>query len=190
MTKLLFNNYGLFWKRSCVHWHGTKGNPGNLLGRIATSKKTSPVNFRDQRGVYFLYDSSFKLVYVGQAGSGSNRLHARLKNHHLEGFADRWEYFSWFGTRRVNKNGSLSVAKQSSHPTIATVLDQLEGMVIETAQTPLNRQGGKLAKAEQYVQYIDTENLWINQREILDHIHEDVFEVKDMLKKLQGKPKD
>ena len=124
---LLFNNYGLFWKRSCVHWHGTKGNPGNLLGRIASSKKTKPINFREQRGLYFLYNSNFDMVYVGQVGSGDNKLFSRLKNHHLEGFADRWEYFSWFGTRRVNKDGSLGVERQSAHPSISDVLDQIEG---------------------------------------------------------------
>ena len=59
-------------------------------------------------------------------------------------------------------------------------------MIIETSQPALNRQGGKLSNAEQYVQYIDMENLWPNQQDMLIEMHEGI---ETILKKLEKKTK-
>lgn len=64
----LVMNYGLFWHRSRIVW-GRGNNRGHLKGRLA--KTGTPVDFRDQRGVYCLYDDNFRLVYIGQAGGGN-----------------------------------------------------------------------------------------------------------------------
>jgi hypothetical protein len=64
---MLIHNYGLFWRRNDVYW-GKPGDLGHLQGHPARSA-FAIVDFRDQQGVYCLYDDNFHLVYVGQAGA-------------------------------------------------------------------------------------------------------------------------
>src|SRR3954471_20880699 len=99
MSKLI-QNYGLFWRRSNVLW----GRPrvlGHLKGIRARAMSAPAVDFRDQAGVYVLYDDNFRLVYVGQAGAGNDFLFSRLRRHRKDALADRWTRFSWFGIRWV-----------------------------------------------------------------------------------------
>lgn len=64
---MLIQNYGLFWQRLIVDW-GTRGRvrSGALLGRYARQLRSPEVDFREQQGVYVLYDDNFKIIYVGQ----------------------------------------------------------------------------------------------------------------------------
>ena len=111
---MLIQNYGLFWRRDNVFW-GRQNNKGKLEGYPAKAKPRSGkngnvVNFRDQQGIYCLYDELFRLVYVGQAGANDKqRLFGRLKTHTTDQLAARWERFSWFGLggKSVQRPNSL-----------------------------------------------------------------------------------
>ena len=155
----MIENYGLYWRRDYVFW-GRQKNSGHLKGVLATAKKAQPVDFRDQRGIYALYDDGFNLVYVGQAGSGNQRLFDRIKQHTTDHLADRWSKFSWFGTRRVLKDCTLSNDKKAIHPKLDIVLNHLEAVLIAIAEPQSNRQGGRFgSNVGQYLQYRDEENL-------------------------------
>ena len=103
---MLISNYGLFWQRKYVHF-GYGGNKGTLLGKM-NQKKSFLVDFREQIGIYVLYDKDFIPIYVGQAGNGNANLFTRLKQHTTDTLCNRWEYFTWFGLRRVNTNRRLA----------------------------------------------------------------------------------
>jgi hypothetical protein len=78
------------WRRDHVFW-GRGRNRGSLEGRRSRRK----IDFRDQIGVYVLYDEARKAIYVGQAGQGHARLFNRLRAHQRDNLAHRWHYFSW-----------------------------------------------------------------------------------------------
>lgn len=157
---MLIQNYGLFWQRSRVFF-GTGGNAGHMKGVLASAKTSDPVDFRDQQGVYCLYDDNFRLVYVGQAGGKNDqRLFHRLKQHRSDNVADRWTRFSWFGIREVLLSGQLKAVKGNSYTKISDVLNHIEGILIASAEPIHNRQGGRFGdQVEQYIQYRDHENL-------------------------------
>ncbi len=158
-TKLLIKNYGLLWERRFIEW-GRGKKKGHLKGRQKRSKY-KVVDFREQIGIYVLYDKDLKPIYIGQAGGGENKkLFNRLKDHRKDHLANRWLYFTWFGLRRVNKNKTLYERDQPSKTYTATgklLLDQLEGTLIAVAEPLLNKQGSKWQGAEQYYQEVDEE---------------------------------
>jgi len=108
---LAIENFGRFWRKEKVFW-GRGKNKGHLKGRMKR-RKSVVVDFRDQIGIYVLFDADRKPLYVGQAGIGNARLFQRLKAHRSDHLGDRWHYFSWFGLRRHNANNK----KLSGHPT-------------------------------------------------------------------------
>lgn len=153
---MLIQNYGLFWNRDCIHF-GAGKNAGHLKGIRVGAKTSHPIDFRDQQGVYCLYDDGFRLVYVGQAGGrNKQRLFDRLKQHRDDHISDRWTKFSWFGVRQVLKNGSLKAEKDAAHPTTGEVLNHIEAILIAAAEPVRNRQGGRFGKAvKHYRQFIE-----------------------------------
>lgn len=157
---MLVQNYGLFWRREWIHF-GAGSNAGHLKGLMAGAKTAEPVDFRDQQGVYCLYDNSFRLVYVGQAGGkNSQRLFHRLRQHREDYVASRWTQFSWFGVRSVLNSGGLKAVKSAAHPAIGDVLNHIEAILIAAAEPVHNRQGGKFGDdVEQYLQWRDKDNL-------------------------------
>ncbi len=88
----MIRTYGLFWKVEEVFW-GKKNNPGSLFGSRTQSAKDVTVDFREQRGIYALY-ADYNLIYVGQTGSGNDRLFNRLKLHQSDHLVERWNRFS------------------------------------------------------------------------------------------------
>lgn len=154
---MLIQNYGLFWRREWVHWGLQGGSAGHLKGIPAAAKRSEPTDFRDQQGIYALYDENFQLVYIGQAGGrAEQRLFSRLRQHRADQLADRWSRFSWFGIRRVLKTSTLSIEAIGAHTDTGTVLNQIEAVLIAVAEPVQNRQGGKFgAKAHQYLQFRD-----------------------------------
>ncbi len=154
----LISNYGLFWKRSKVWW-GKQGatNAGHLKGLLATNVSGTAIDFRDQQGVYVLYDDNFKMVYAGQAGGNDKqRIFDRLKQHRNDDLADRWTKFSWFGIRSVNKTGELRAERNAAHPDTGSVLNHIEAILLAAAEPPHNRQGGRFGESvDQYLQYDD-----------------------------------
>lgn len=152
----LIRSYGLLWDRKKVQWNERKAR---LPGRIRV--KRGEVDFRDQVGIYALYDQEFRLLYVGQAGSGDKTLFDRLKLHRtprrrsdggIPGLADRWRYFSWFGLRGVKKDNELAGPAKTRQTTESHILNALEAVAIEIADPDLNRQGGKLPNDAEYLQ--------------------------------------
>jgi hypothetical protein len=168
VAALLVNNMGLHWKRENVWW-GRGSNRGHLLGLLASSKTSSPIDFRDQIGIYVLYDT-FKVIYIGQAGNGNAVLFDRLKMHTRDHLADRWDRFSWFGIQRVNKGGTLH-AINNLKTQICDALNHLEGILIATVEPPNNKQGAKFGpRVKYYKQYRDIDNLGPSDAEMLRKI--------------------
>jgi hypothetical protein len=171
-SKYLVKNYGLFWKEENVFW-GKKGKSGTLLGKPAKGS-FKKVDFRDQIGIYVLY-ADYKVVYIGQAGSGStSNLFARLSKHRNNELAGRWNQFSWFGLLAVLKDNTLASSKQNHNHNTKVVLDHFEAMLIHVIEPPLNKQGGKWGEGEQYLQLMDKENIGINDAEVLREILEKI----------------
>ncbi|QDI79793.1 GIY-YIG nuclease family protein [Methylorubrum populi] len=157
---VLIRNYGLFWKLDDVFF-GRPGAKGHLLGRPAKNKTGNPVDFREQQGVYVLYDENYKMVYVGQAGANDKqRLWDRLNQHTSDHIAERWTKFSWFGLRGVKANGDLAAEAAGAHTTNASVLNHIEAILIAAAEPPHNRQGGRFGEdVVQYLQHRDEDAL-------------------------------
>lgn len=169
---MLIRNYGLFWQRDDVFW-GRQKNSGHLKGRAASAKKSEPVDFRSQVGLYALYDENYKLVYFGQAGRGKgHKLFNRLKDHCHDRVSDRWTRFSWFGTRYVKANNQLSAEKENHQGGLEIALDHMEAIVLAVSEPPHNRQGGRFGtNVVQYLQYRDEDVLGLNDREMLAAIY-------------------
>lgn len=169
----LIVNYGLFWNIDNVNWgRSGRANQGTLLGVLKNRVASTPVDFRDQIGIYVLY-ANYNLLYVGQAGVGHDKLFHRLKHHRNVDFPGRWNQFSWFGLRWVRKNGELSKEAKALNPPIASVLNHLEAILIHSAEPALNRQGGRFgADVEQYIQYRDREVLGPSHSELLVELHD------------------
>lgn len=164
--QIMFRTYGLFWREDHTFWGWPKVK-GHLKGQevsAVTGKPTSgdPVDFRDQIGIYALYDN-FDLVYVGQVGAkkeddGKGKtLFDRLKDHRDGRHSERWNRFSWFGVRDVRKDGGLStIRKAVSGVTRSQILDQFEAVMIALSEPKLNLQRGNLKDyATQYSQWYD-----------------------------------
>lgn len=149
---MLIHNYGLFWKESNVFW-GAGSKAGRLLGVPASNTTSAPVDFREQSGVYVLY-ADYELVYVGQVGSGNQKMFTRLKQHTRDSLAGRWNNFSWFGIRWVKKTGELAAEADGKHSTHPEVLSHIEAILIHSAEPKQNRQGGRFG--DDVVQYLQT----------------------------------
>lgn len=176
---MLIHNFGLFWRRNDVFWGRPKVR-GHLKGVPAKETSALPVDFREQAGVYALYDDSFELVYVGQAGAGTGTqyLFSRLKHHARDALADRWTRFSWFGIRWVRRNGKLALGASQRFVKSGDILNHIEAILISAAEPPHNRQGGRFGEeVEQYLQYRDDEALGPDTESM----------VKELWKQGQGK---
>ena len=177
----IIKNFGFLWERKYINrGTGGDGNAGHLKG--ANGKVLA--DFREQLGVYVLYDKNQIIVYVGQAGNGNATLFARLKNHMDGNLWNRWEYFSWVGFRDVNANGSLSI-QQSVDSNVSgfkysDALNEIEGILIEIIEPKLNKQGGKLRHATEYFQHVDEKVQDISNQELRDEL----LGIKTMIAKL------
>lgn len=153
---MLIRNFGHLWERKYINYGRPKVS-GHLRGYITSTKK---VDFREQIGIYVLSDKDLLPIYVGQAGNGNRRLLARLREHERDHLWNRWEHFSWFGFRRVNQNGSLSLhddAQKIFKATGVELLNEVEGALITALEPRLNKQGARWKDADEYYQEIDEE---------------------------------
>ena len=148
---MLIKNYGLFWDRDKVYW-GRRNSSASIKGFHSREKKRN-IEFRAQQGIYALYDSAFNLVYIGQTGSGDQRLLKRLNQHRSDHLSQRWKYFSWFGLLRVLKTGELSTTIEAALVDIGDVMNHLEAISISIAEPRLNLQSGRWSDAGQYYQH-------------------------------------
>lgn len=152
---LAIKNYGLMWERANVFW-GWANVTGSLLGR--NRKYRNRINFREQIGVYVLYDRAMAPIYVGQAGLGEANLFARLKTHSNTRLHHRWEYFSWFGLRRANANGGLHGAQRATSRVsgeLGKALNEIEAVLIAAMEPRFNKQGSRWIDSEEFIQVKD-----------------------------------
>lgn len=151
----IIKNYGLRWRRDHIAW-GAGSRGGHLSGIPVGEKRSTPVNFREQIGIYILYEDGFTPIYIGQAGSGNARLFDRLKSHRDGRLRDRWSYFSWFGFREVDRNGDLMIRQKPDARvglSYSSALDEIEGVLIQALEPRLNKQGARWQKtAKEYIQ--------------------------------------
>ena len=155
MESILISNVGFFWREDHVFW-GAGSSAGSLLGVPAKNVTAEVIDFREQSGIYVLY-SDYKVLYVGQCGLGKQKLFNRLKQHRVDDLAERWDRFSWFGIRRVLGNGELSKEKLAVHPTLANVLNHVEGVLIHAVEPAMNSQKGRFGKrVKRYLQVRDS----------------------------------
>jgi len=157
-VRTVIKNYGLMWRRDSVFW-GKGSNKGLIQGR----RSGKVIDFREQIGVYVLYDEARRPIYVGQAGQGNQRLFIRLRSHTRDHLAHRWQYFSWFGLLTVNKNGELSgwsAPSKRVSGTIRSMLNEIEGVLIAATEPAFNKQGARFRGIPRYrqVSHIDSEN--------------------------------
>jgi hypothetical protein len=134
------------------------------------------IDFREQIGVYVLYDEARRPIYVGQAGQGNARLFNRLRSHRRDNLALRWQYFSWFGLLQVNKRGDLSgwdAPSKRVAGTIGSTLNEIEGVLIAATEPAFNKQGAKFRGIARYAQVskADAEGVSLTQlRDLLTNI--------------------
>ncbi len=147
---MLIKNYGLYWRAENIFW-GKPGKDGTLDGRPRRSKRGRVTNFREQAGVYVLYDH-LRPVYVGETGIGKRRLFLRLRDHYRGDLKGRWDTFSWFGVYPVNPKSRSLRTNVGIHPKIRDILYHIEAILIASMEPSLNLQRGKFGKAELYSQ--------------------------------------
>lgn len=168
----IIKNYGFLWDRDYIY-RGAGKTAGHLKG---TAAGVADADFRDQIGVYVLYDSAQKIVYVGQAGNGNATLFTRLKNHMDGPLWNRWQYFTWIGFRDVNADGNLS-AQQNVESGVSgfkysDALNELEGILIEVIEPKLNKQSGRLKSAREYYQYRDDRLDDVTAADVLEELRD------------------
>lgn len=153
---MLIRNFGHLWERRYIQWGGP-GIKGHLHGyRTPTD---DGADFRDQIGIYILFDKQYTPIYTGQVGSKNQRLFARLKQHTSDHLWNRWEYFTWFGFRRVNTgNGQLSdhdKPEKNFTASGSTLLNEIEAALLVALEPKLNKQGPKWKDVDEYYQTVD-----------------------------------
>ena len=166
----IIKNYGFLWDRNHVY-RGAGSNAGHLKG---TASGLVSADFREQIGVYVLYDSTQRIVYVGQAGNGNATLFTRLKNHMDGQLWNRWQYFSWVGFKDVNDDGGLSAQQKVDSGVsgfkYADALNEIEGILIEIIEPKLNKQSGRLKSAREYFQYRDDRLEDVTASDVLEEL--------------------
>jgi hypothetical protein len=152
---MLIKNYGHLWQRAFIDW-GDNRTKGHLKGY----RGKRVVDFREQVGVYVLYNAFPAPIYVGQAGTGKANLFNRLRQHHRDHLKKRWSYFSWFGLQDIDKSGNLlSLSKNSQLIQVKqrSLLNEFEAILMTILEPTLNKQGPRwfTEKVAEYEQYID-----------------------------------
>ena len=151
----MIRSIGLLWRVEDVDW-GAGSRAGKLLGVPAARRTAKAIDFRNQSGIYVLYNPSYEIMYIGQTGKNERFLMSRLKDHRKGNLARRWDRFSGFGFRWVKKNGELSTPTVAQHSDTAEALNIIEAILIHSAEPPLNKQGGRFGKeVERYLQKRD-----------------------------------
>ena len=165
-------NYGLHWREDCVWW-GSSGRAGCLYGATnRNAPQEQAVDFRNQVAIYALY-ANYDLIYVGQAGTGNNRLFNRLNAHRSDHLSERWDRFFWFGARLVteeNKLGDYNTIRKytgfsnnAPQEFMASALNIFEAVLIAVSEPRLNLRRGNWGQEviPQYYQWWDGK--WWNE---------------------------
>jgi hypothetical protein len=162
---LTIENFGLRWRREKIAWGrgGKASTKGHLIGTLRRRKSTK-VDFREQIGIYVLYNDSDRPIYVGQAGIVNKRLFGRLKDHRKDHLRDRWTHFSWFGLQGYNEKSKEQIKSLSafhkpetviSHKNRKDALYEIEAVLISVVEPALNKQGSNWTGSREFIQYND-----------------------------------
>jgi len=167
-------NYGLLWERKYIFW-GWQRTTGHLKG--SNGKKTNArieVDFREQAGVYILYDSNQIPVYVGQAGKGNKSLYSRLKDHTDDHLWNRWQYFSWFGLYGADSDANLIIPEKETEvtTTIKDALNDIEAVLIAGIEPKLNKRGANWGEANEWWQVRDDRVKDVTLNDLLEKLTE------------------
>jgi len=135
---ILIRAYGEFWNPDLVDWKKS----WELLGLYT---KRQIVNVYEQRGIYVLYDD-YVPVYVGKADRQS--IGYRLQLHReSQSRGPRWDRFSWFGLKGINKNGRLGILTGKVHARTPEIISTLEALLILVVDPRMNARKEKLKNA-------------------------------------------
>lgn len=175
-------NFGHYWSRELIDWGWQgQGNQGRLLGSLRTNAEKADADFRNQIGIYVLYDENREAVYVGQTGRGNNRLFHRLRQHSRGPMRDRWTSFSWFGFLHVDDDGQLVELDEyaiPAHP-LTDALNQFEAILLQVIEPRLAKQGPNWNGTVEYFQFAEDEVT------TLDHLWNELQELREMLAMIQ-----
>lgn len=148
---LTIKNFGHYWSRDLIDWGWRgKGNQGSLKGTLKPEGKEYAADFREQIGIYLLFNSNREVVYLGQTGKGIQRLFIRLRQHAHGQMRDRWTNFSWFGF--LDFDEKLRKLVEADDPDNAVVgshiaaLDEIEAILLQVLEPRLNKQGPRWGK--------------------------------------------
>jgi hypothetical protein len=150
---------GMFWRRELVNW---TTNP-SLLGQ--QQRNSAVVDFCAQQGIYLLHDGR-ETVYVGRVTD--QPLGRRLWQHTVDRLNGRWDRFSWFGIHRVTDAAKIEPQAHLSLTSSQIIVD-LEAVLIESLEPPLNRRRGDGLRA---VEYIQVEDPVFRQQQVLTLVNE------------------
>jgi hypothetical protein len=140
---ILVRAYGEFWNPDLVNWKRS----WELLG-IDSQGRT--INAYEQRGIYVLYEN-YAPVYIGKADKQS--IGSRLQLHReSQRKGPRWDRFSWFGLKRINKGGHLGALRSNIHVRTSELISTLEAMLILVADPRMNARREALKNAVQLYQ--------------------------------------
>ena len=136
---ILVRFYGEFWNPDLVNWE----NKWELHG-VDSHGRT--IDAYEQRGIYVLYED-YVPVYIGKAVEQS--IGSRLQHHRAsQRRGERWDRFSWFGLKRINKDGYMSKRKPNIiHVKPSELISTLEALLILIAVPCLNARKETLKNA-------------------------------------------
>ncbi len=147
----LIRAYGEFWDPEQVDW-SRRALDGYL--------RETETNAWEQRGLYVLW-GDWRVVYVGRATRQS--LGARLLLHRRWRLAGRWDRFSWYGFRKVLKNGDLAqIGTLKAPPEV--VIATIEALLIAVTPGSLNRTHESIPGAELVRQLRNEEGVPVQAR--------------------------
>ena len=155
----LVKAFGMYWRRDKVVWTATP----SILGQQQPG--STPIDFRDQRGVYMLHDSR-EAVYVGR--TTDQPLGKRLYQHTIDRLNGRWDRFSWFGVYSAQENGALKQIEETQ-VSVDLLITTMEALLIEGLEPPQNRKRGDDFRA---IEFLQVEDPQINKNRILEFIEE------------------
>jgi excinuclease UvrABC nuclease subunit len=134
-----------------------------LRGSLKAESADFAADFREQIGIYLLFNANREVVYLGQTGKGNQRLFTRLRQHAHGQMRDRWTNFSWFGflevdpkTKKLVEAKDPDTAVKGSH---VAALDEIEAILIQVLEPRLNKQGPKWGQdTREYYQFSEEED--------------------------------
>ncbi len=132
------------------------GRTARFTGVMVGDKKRK-VDFRDQMGIYVLYEKFENPIQIGQ----SKNIFDRLNQHRKDHLRNRWAFLTWFGFYKVGKKNKLLVKKDVAAELRRTVkleesLNEIEAVLIQVMEPRLNRRGANWKKVKEYLQIDDS----------------------------------